>query len=172
MLFLVITMLLSAKVVLSENSGIMFTPSFTTALRIKNWMDTGVNRAIMAITLGANASSSDALNQIDVLFAFLQNPVYVGRAKVNASYDVYIAATITDTEEVMITYIPDYNMASVLTIPYYSSIEMGAIDLETRVGNVCSTYYRISEQDRSSARQYIEVQLGFDFSALPGAPSR
>lgn len=133
-----------------------FTPTLTEALHIKNWLTNGVNRALLAFTLGANAADDKIMGRADVLLSFMQNPTYVGK---DINSDNLVAATVTENDFVVIYYSLDEKAAMVATVPNKNDITLGSIQLESIISQVCSEYYQIDAKDMETAIEYIQSQL-------------
>lgn len=134
----------------------MFTPTLPEALHIKNWLSNGVNRALLAFTLGANAADDKIMGRADVLLAFMQNPTYVGK---ETNSNNLVAATVTENDFVVIYYSPSESSAAVATITNNNGITLGGIQLESVVSQVCSEYYQIDADDMETGIKYIQSQL-------------
>ena len=156
LMLLIISLFANTCFAASVDNSILFTPTLTIALKIQDWFSSGINRALLAFTLGANAADDAVLGRADVLYAFMQNPVFVGK---DASSDNLIAATLTEKEYIFIYYSPTLGQAYVMTHPYDSGITFGTVTLEGAVSSVCSKYYRVTDDEMASCINYIRSVL-------------
>lgn len=143
---------------LSLSDATMYTPTITNALKISNWLNSGINRALMAFSLGANAADDAVLSRADILYAIMQNnPTFVGKDTNNKNL---IVATVCDADMVFLYYSPTVKKAYVLLIPNNNGTGTNAAAvLEMLIANTSSIYYRVTEEDMKLAIAYLQSVL-------------
>ena len=158
-LFLLFVILSISTSFASSNidNSIMYEATLAKALKIKDWLTSGTNRAMLAFTLAANAADDTVLGDADLLFAVMQNnPTFVG--KDNGS-DNLIVATLTSKNMYFMYYSPTFQQAYVTYFPNDNGVDLGGITLETLVSSACSKYYRVTEDEMTLCIKYMQSQL-------------
>ena len=140
----------------STGAGTRFIPTLAKSLHKSDWYSSGFNRALLALTLGFNAGDDKVLGSSDIPIAIMHNPTFVGK---DSQSNNYVVGCVDEDYYIIIYCATNVSQAIVELLPNNNGIYGGAIALESVMSSICSSYYRVTEEEMSKSISYVQSLL-------------